>query len=143
MKRINISVFVMLGVLCLAFSACTKEETCPYSDSVWTGEYPIETQNGTTGVMVEMTGTISLNFQNGGMDCIVEKGIAGLYSVNWIKYETRWATKNSFTLYESYGGRYPHISYSGTIRGGIMTLEMLSFDSVVATYELSCLRIIY
>ena len=51
MKAINRVVFAALGFLCLAFAACTKVETDSYSDYAWTGEYPIKTQNGTTGEM--------------------------------------------------------------------------------------------
>ena len=58
MKAINRVVFAALGFLCLAFVACTKVETDSYSDYAWTGEYPIKTQNGTTGEMEESAPSI-------------------------------------------------------------------------------------
>ena len=69
MKAINRVVFAALGFLCLAFAACTKVETDSYSDYAWTGEYPIKTQNGTTGEMEDHTGVIMLQFLNNGIEC--------------------------------------------------------------------------
>lgn len=42
-------------------------ETAPYADYVWTGEYPVKIQNGTTGEMEDHTGVIMLQFLNGGI----------------------------------------------------------------------------
>ena len=75
MKAINRVVFAALGFLCLAFAACTKVEIDSYSDYAWTGEYPIKTQNGTTGEMEDHTGVIMLQFLNNGIECTI--GISG------------------------------------------------------------------
>lgn len=132
----SIDKVILLGVLCLAVAACTKVETDPYSDYVWTGEYPIKTQNGTTGEMEDQTGVIMLQFLNGGIECIVDTGIAGMISANRRKFEARWSGKESFALYRSSGGQ-SLLEYMGSISGDKMTLKVLGCDSVAATYELS------
>ena len=117
MKAINRVVFAALGFLCLAFAACTKVETDSYSDYAWTGEYPIKTQNGTTGGAIYT-------------------GISGMISTNRRKFEARWSGKDSFALYRT-SGHQSLLEYSGTITGDKMTLQALNCDSVAATYELS------
>ena len=136
MKRIDKVIIAVLGVLCLGFAACSKVETNPYSDYVWTGEYPIQTQNGTTGEMEDHTGVIMLQFLNNGIECIVDTGIVGMVGINRRKFEARWSGKESFSLYRISGGQ-SLLEYMGTISGDIMLLEALNCDSVAATYELS------
>ena len=136
MKAIERVVFAALGFLCLAFVACTKVEKDPYSDYAWTGEYPIKTQNGTTGEMEDHTGVIMLQFLNNGIECIVDTGISGMISTNRRKFEVRWSGKDSFALYRT-SGHQSLLEYSGTITGDKMTLQALNCDSVAATYELS------
>ena len=136
MKAIERVVFAALGFLCLAFVACTKVEKDPYSDYAWTGEYPIKTQNGTTGEMEDHTGVIMLQFLNNGIECIVDTGISGMISTNRRKFEARWSGKDSFALYRT-SGHQSLLEYSGTITGDKMTLQALNCDSVAATYELS------
>lgn len=136
MKRIDKVVIAVLGVLCLVCVSCTKVETDPYSDYVWTGEYPIKTQNGTTGEMEDHTGVIMLQFLNSGIECIVDTGIAGMIGMNRIKFEARWSGIDSFALYRSSGGQ-SLLEYMGTISGENMTLKALNCDSIAATYELS------
>ena len=91
MKAINRVVFAALGFLCLAFAACTKVETDSYSDYAWTGEYPIKTQNGTTGEMEDHTGVIMLQFMNNGIECTIYTGISGMIGTNCRKFEARWS----------------------------------------------------
>ena len=55
MKAIDRIAIVAFGFLCMTIAACTKVETDSYSDYAWTGEYPIKTQNGTTGEMEDRT----------------------------------------------------------------------------------------
>ena len=120
-KRTDKVVLAVLGILCLMCVACTKEITDPYSDYVWTGEYPIKTQNGTTGELEDHIGVIMLQFVNSGIECIVDTGIAGMIGMNRIKFEARWSGKDRFALY----------------RVEKMTLKALNCDSIAATYELS------
>ena len=61
MKAIDRIAIVAFGFLCMTIAACTKVETDSYSDYAWTGEYPIKTQNGTTGEMEDHTGVICCN----------------------------------------------------------------------------------
>ena len=136
MKAINRVVFAALGFLCLAFVACTKVETDSYSDYAWTGEYPIKTQNGTTGEMEDHTGVIMLQFLNNGIECTIYTGISGMIGTNCRKFEVRWSGKDSFALYRT-SGHQSLLEYSGTITGDKMTLQALNCDSVAATYELS------
>ena len=136
MKAIDKIAVAAVSVLCLTFVACTKEETDPYSNYVWTGEFPIETQNGTTGEMEEHTGVIMLQFLNSGNECIVDIGIAGLFGMNRMKFEARWSGKESFALYRSSGGQ-SLLEYTGIISGDKMKLEVLNCDSVAACYNLS------
>lgn len=136
MKTIDRLAVVIAGVLCLTLFCCSKERLNAYSDSVWTGEYPIQTENGTTGEWEDHTGIMTLYFQHSGLDCIVETGIAGLYAVNRTKYETRWSAETQFALYSSAGGQ-SLLCYSGTINGGLLSLQALNCDGIAATYTLS------
>lgn len=92
MKAIDRIAIVAFGFLCMTIAACTKVEIDSYSDYAWTGEYPIKTQNGTTGEMEDHTGVIMLQFQNGGMECFVNTGISGMYGMNCRKYEALTST---------------------------------------------------
>ena len=96
MKAIDRVTFAAFGFLCMTIATCTKVETAPYADYVWTGEYPVKIQNGTTGEMEDHTGVIMLQFLNGGIECIVETGISGMISCNRSKFEARWSGKDSF-----------------------------------------------
>ena len=136
MKRTDKVVLAVLGILCLMCAACTKEITDPYSDYVWTGEYPIKTQNGTTGELEDHIGVIMLQFVNSGIECIVDTGMAGMIGMNRIKFETRWSGKDRFALYRSSGGQ-SLLEFMGTISEEKMTLKALNCDSIAATYELS------
>ena len=136
MKRTDKDVLAVLGILCLMCVACTKVITDPYSDYVWTGEYPIKTQNGTTGELEDHIGVIMLQFVNCGIECIVDTGIAGMIGMNRIKFETRWSGKDRFALYRSSGGQ-SLLEFMGTISEEKMTLKALNCDSIAATYELS------
>ena len=135
MKIHDMSVVAIIGFLCMVCVSCSRESQNDYSDSVWTGEYPVKTENGTTGELEDHTAVIMLYFQSGGADCIVETGIAGLFAVNRVKYSARWSAGNRFTLYLS-AGNQSIICYSGTIDEGTMTLKALDCDGVTATYIL-------
>ncbi len=136
MKVIDRVVFAAFGFLCMTIAACSKVETDPYSDYAWTGEYPVKTQNGTTGEMEDHTGVIMLQFMNNGIECIIYTGISGMIGTNCRKFEARWSGKDRFALYRSSGGQ-SLLEFSGTITGEKMTLQALNCDSVAATYELS------
>ena len=136
MKTIERIAVAITSVIILTLVSCSKESRNVYSNSAWSGEYPIQTENGTTGELEDHTGVMTLYFQHDGLDCIVETGIAGLYAVNRIKYEARWSGETQFALYSSSGGQ-SLLGYSGTICGGILTLQVLNCDGVAATYELT------
>lgn len=136
MKAIDRIAIVAFGFLCMTIAACTKVETNPYSDYAWTGEYPVKTQNGTTGEMEDHTGVIMLQFLNNGIECIIYTGISGMIGTNCRKFEARWSGNDSFALYRT-SGHQSLLEYSGTITGEKMTLQALNCDSVAATYELS------
>lgn len=136
MKVIDRVVFAAFGFLCMTIAACSKVETDPYSDYAWTGEYPVKTQNGTTGEMEDHTGVIMLQFLNNGIECAIYTGISGMIGTNCRKFEARWSGKDSFALYRT-SGHQSLLEYSGTITGDKMTLQALNCDSVAATYELS------
>ena len=82
MKAIDRIAIVAFGFLCMTIAACTKVETDSYSDYAWTGEYPIKTQNGTTGEMEDHTGVIMLQFLNNGIECTIYTGISGMIGTN-------------------------------------------------------------
>ena len=135
MHRImNKRFFAALGALCLLCS-CTKIVQNPYSTSMWNGEYPVQTLNGTTGELEDHTGIICLYFRKDGEECIVETGIADMYATNRTTYQARWSNELNFTLYESSGDQSVDC-YSGAIGGGKLTLKALNCDGVAATYEL-------
>lgn len=124
------------GIVCLTLVSCSKERLNIYSDSAWAGEYPVQTENGTTGELEDHIGTIILYFRHGGEACTLETGIVGLYAANRIKYEARWSGETQFALYSSSGGQ-SLLCYSGRISNGILTLQALNCDGVAATYELT------
>ena len=136
MKTIERIAVAITSVIILTLVSCSKESRNVYSNSAWSGEYPIQTENGTTGELEDHTGVMTLYFQHDGLDCIVETGIKGLYAANRIKYEARWSGENQFALYSSSGGQ-SLLCYSGTISGGVLTLQVLNCDGVAATYELT------
>lgn len=136
MKTIHRLAVAITNVICLTLVSCSKESPNYYTHSMWSGEYPIQTVNGTTGEIEDHTGTMTLYFQQSEADCIVETGIVGLYAANRIRYEARWSGKTQFSLY-SYSGGESMLCYSGTISEGELTLMAINCDSVAATYKLS------
>ena len=139
MKTIDRLTAALAGVMCLTLVSCSKESRDAYSDYVWCGEFPVQTENGTTGEREDHTGTIitiMLQFRHGGNECILDTGIAGLFAVNRRKFEVRWSGKDHFALY-SYSGHQSLHEYSGTIKSETIDLQALNCDSVAATYELS------
>lgn len=126
---------IAAAALCLACASCSKSDKNPYGNSIWTGEYPTQTQNGTTGEIEDHTGSICLYFQKDGEECTVETGIVDLYAVNRTTYEARWSDMHHFSLYSAAGGQELHC-YSGEIGGGKLMLQALNCDGVAATYEL-------
>ena len=137
MKTLDRLTFAAIAsVICLTLVSCTKESRDAYSDYVWCGEYPVKTENGTTGEMENHTGTIMLQFLNSGNECIIDTGIVGLIAANRRKFEVRWSGKDSFALY-SYSGHQSLLEYTGTIRSETIELQALNCDSIAVTYELS------
>ena len=127
---------IIAGIVCLTLVSCSKERLNIYSDSAWAGEYPVQTENGTTEELEDHTGYIMLQFLNNGIECTIYTGISGMIGTNCRKFEARWSGKDSFALYRS-SGHQSLLEYSGTITGDKMTLQALNCDSVAATYELS------
>ena len=136
MKTINRLTAALAGVMCLTLVSCSKESRDAYSDYVWCGEFPVQTENGTTGEREDHTGTIMLQFLHGGNECILDTGITGLFAVNRRKFEVRWSEKDQFALY-SYSGNQSLHEYSGTIKNETMDLQALNCDGIAATYALS------
>lgn len=131
------TVAVAFGILCLVGTSCTKEEINPYLDSIWKGQYPVQTLNGTTGEMEDHIGTITLEFVDGGRSCRIFTGIAGMIGMNMHKYDARWTGKGQVSLYDK-SGEQSIVVYSGVISdsGTEMVLQALNCDSVAATYKL-------
>ena len=127
---------IIAGIVCLTLVSCSKERLNIYSDSAWAGEYPVQTENGTTEELEDHTGYIMLQFLNNGIECTIYTGISGMIGTNCRKFEARWSGKDSFALYRT-SGHQSLLEYSGTITGDKMTLQALNCDSVAATYELS------
>ncbi len=131
MKHMAVAALAALLLVC----ACTKFKENPYATSIWSGEFPTQTQNGTTGELEDQTGVICLYFRKDAEECIVETGIAGLFAVNRKTYQARWSNQVTFTLYESAEGQSLDC-YSGGISGSTLTLQALNCDGVAATYKL-------
>ena len=136
MKTIERIAVAITSVIILTLVSCSKESQNVYSNSAWSGEYPIQTVNGTTGELENHTGVIMLQFLNNGIECTIYTGISGMIGTNYRKFEARWSGKDSFALYRT-SGHQSLLEYSGTITGDKMTLQALNCDSVAATYELS------
>ncbi|MCQ2161516.1 MAG: hypothetical protein MJY97_10610 [Bacteroidales bacterium] len=136
MKLRRLFAIIGIALSCALFTSCAKEESSSKYESVlWIGNYPTQTQNNDTKEMEEHTACISLQFARSGLECIVERGIVGMYSINRIIYEVKWYSKNTFTLCETQGGQTIQY-YSGTIKGNKMSFEFLSCDKVERTIEL-------
>ena len=137
MKTIAEYAIAVLGMVCLTFASCTKEETeKPYSsDYFWTGKYPVKTQNGTDGELEDRTGYIVLQFENDGAQCVVETGIEGLLAMNRITLEARWSASDSFGLFRTAADQ-SLLAYMGTITGESMALMACNCDGIAATYSL-------
>ncbi len=136
MKAVGRIVIALIGMLCFVCASCSKVDENPHGESIWSGAYPIQTLNGTTGELEDQTGVIILVFHHGGNQCDVSFGIAGLYGMTWKNYAVRWSDNTAFALYTS-SGTQSLVCYSGTISVDTMTLKAYNCDSVAATYELS------
>ena len=123
----------MAIVLSLALS-CTKQDVT-YEDSLWCGEYPAQTLNGTTGELEDRTAVIMLHFNGGGQTCSVYHGYAGLLGMSQVKYDVNWSGGDSFSLSRSAGGQ-TIISYSGEIGGNTMSLDAYNCDGIADTFVL-------
>lgn len=127
---------ICLGALCLVSISCSKEEINPYSESIWSGTYPVQTINNTTEEIEDHNAVIILTFRDNGDKCNLMHGIEGMFGMNSINYEVRWSASNQFGLYNTAAGQ-SILCYSGTISGEKMALKALNCDSVAATYELN------
>ena len=132
-------VVAALGALLLVCS-CSKTGQNPYSGSYWSGEYPVQTLNETTGEMEDHIGVIGLYFQKEGAECILETGIAEMYAAIRETYLVNWQDMFTFTLFQTAGDQ-SMVYFSGVISGGNMTLRAFSCDGVSATYELTRLML--
>lgn len=137
MKAIEKLFVAAVSVLCLACVSCSQKEdvTNEYAPSWWRGEYAVQIENATTGTLEDHTALMELDFLENGKDVWIITGIPEIADFERHGYEAHWVAKNQFTI-RLYGWQ-SNFSYSGTIRDGIMTLQLLSVDTVVQTYELS------
>ena len=131
----QITVIVAIAALCLISPSCAKENLNQFSESIWTGWYPIQTLNGTTLETEDHIGSISLVFSNDGNECVVYTGIAGMIGMSRVNYNADWPNRNQFTLLSTAGDQ-TIISYSGIITGDSLNLLALNCDSVATTYNL-------
>jgi hypothetical protein len=137
MKAIEKLFVAAVSVLCLACVSCSQKEdvTNEYAPSWWRGEYAVQIENATTGTLEDHTALMELDFLENGKDVWIITGIPEIADFERHEYEANWVAKNQFTI-RLYGWQ-SNFSYSGTIRDGIMTLQLLSVDTIVQTYELS------
>lgn len=133
MKTLRRIVGFMAIVLSLALS-CTKQDVT-YEDSLWCGEYPAQTLNGTTGELEDQTAVILLQFSGGGQTCSVFHGYVGLLGMSYVRYDVNWSSEASFSLSRSAGGQ-TIISYSGEIGGNTMSLDAYNCDGIADSYVL-------
>ena len=135
----NAKIFSIVALLAAGLVSCTKTESIN-GGSVWTGEYQVQTLNGTTGELENQTASIMLVFNHGDLDCDVYHGLSGMYGTNRINYEVRWSSSEHFGLWRTSADQSV-LEYSGTISGSKMSLEALNCDSVAATYELKKVKV--
>ena len=126
--------FLLIAILAVS---CTKQEVSyvSYDGTTWMGEYPTQTENGTTGELEEQTACIELIFQENAKVCSFYSGLKGLLAVNKINYDVNWSSSNSFSLSPSAGWR-TIVSYAGEIYGDRMFLYFVSCDKVERTVVL-------
>ena len=136
MRLINKLTTICLGALFLVCVSCSKEGINPYSGSIWSGTYPVQTINNTSKETEDHNAVIILSFRDGGDKCNIQHGIEGMYGMTSVIYEARWSASNQFGLYSTAAGQ-SILCYSGTISGDKMALQALNCDRVAATYELN------
>ena len=137
MKAIEKLFVAAVSVFCLTCVSCSRnsEFINEYVPSQWKGEFAVKIENATSGALEDHTAVMELDFLENGKDVWIITGIPEIADFERHGYEAHWVAKNQFTI-RLYGWQ-SNFSYSGTIRDGIMTLQLLSADTVVQTYELS------
>ena len=136
--RTFLRLFFLMAILAVS---CTKQEV-NYGGTTWVGEYPTQTQNGTTGELEDQTAYIDLSFQEDAKVCSFYSGLKGLLAVNKINYDVNWSSSNSFSLSQSAGGQ-TIVSYAGEIFGDRMFLYFVSCDKVERTVVLQQYKLQY
>ena len=122
---------LLIGIVSVS---CSKMDVT-YDDTVWFGEYPVQTLNGTTGELEDQTAVIGLHFGEESTVCAVTHGLVGLFGTNVVKYDVRWSARDSFSLSKSAGGQ-TIMYYSGIISGENMKLDALNCDGIAGSYVL-------
>lgn len=134
MKLIKLITAITLALVCAAFPSCSEDEM-ELGLATWYGDYPAREWNSDTGEWYEDTVCIVLQFDHSGRECIIMRGIRGLYAASRTKYNVDWSSREQFTLYDIQGGQRTSY-YSGTINGDRMKFEFLSCDKVERIVEL-------
>ena len=127
-----IGLIAFAGILTVS---CTKTDTNIFDGTIWSGTFPAQTQNGTTGELEDQTGVIILEFLDDGLVCYVSHGLLGLISMNRTKYDVNWSSLYSFSLSQTQADQ-TIVSYSGLIKGNAMSLDAYNCDGISRTYSL-------
>ena len=134
MKKIIVA---MLGIVCLMCTSCQKEDLFKKNwDYVWVGEFPTIAINGATDKEVEITGIITLEFEDEGNTAIIWYGFKDQYGGSRWVYEARWRGNDSFDLYPKTGEQIVK-EYSGAVNRNKMSLDNFKGGAVEATYTLT------
>ena len=128
-------IIVLIAFAGILTVSCTKTGTNIFDGTIWSGKYPAQTQNGTTGELEDQTGVIVLEFHDDGLVCYVSHGLAGLISMNRTKYDVNWTSLYSFSLSQTQADQ-TIVSYSGQIKGNAMSLDAYNCDGIAKTYSL-------
>ncbi len=131
MKRI-LTILAVVVYLC----SCEKQEQSHWLYNMWSGEYDITMTNNDTGEHEQHVASISLEFSDDRLECVVQKGVKDHYTVTKKTYKAYLnETEKIFVLNE--GDYDSRILYWGQITtGGKCILNFYSGDELV-TVELA------
>ena len=124
---------VVMAFVGMVATSCSKTADM-YEGTLWYGEYPAVTLNGTTGELEDQTAIIVLDFLEKGQECSMMSGYAGLYAMNRETYDVRWQNRDTFYLVpkeELHTFMPTFLPYTGVISGEVMRLDQYNSDGLV------------
>ena len=135
MKRI---IFIIAVTFCLC--ACEKQQS-HWLNECWCGEYAVTMINNDTGEMEEYVASISLQFSGDRSECVVTKGVDGLFASSRMIYYA-YLNESELTFVLNEGDYDSRILFWGKLSGNNKAKlnwysgeELMSVDLTILTIE--------